>query len=313
MKDRVTSETVYDQYGDPLIIPFVWVSNKDLRGDLIRRRDTPFRPQPPTPGYTFDDINKLIWEPDIALTTVDGAKAPFRSGIRGGENRAAALERIRLAHLHTAPRKHRRSHRFRHHGNRVLRRRSGATQRSDELLWISPELSIVREQGLDWRRAHLRIPRWRLRDVLARQLLRTELPDHAALPVPGIEWSVPRRLVVRRGPGPDAASRRARQQKVPAARKCRSEVGETVHHTLDEMDRHRRPVQCDCIECNCGAESDDQRPGEHRSDFDLRRTTDEGSIHSHFSLDSGWSSRMPVCIDTRRYGATPLSIPFPPR
>lgn len=77
VKDRVTSETVYDQYGDPLIIPFVWISNKDLRADLIRRRDTPFRPQPPTPGYTFDDINKLIWEPDIALTTVDGAKRRF--------------------------------------------------------------------------------------------------------------------------------------------------------------------------------------------------------------------------------------------
>lgn len=77
VKDRVTSETVYDQFGDPLVIPFVWVANKDLRADLIRRRDTPFRAQPPTPGYTFADIDRLFWEPDIALTTVDGAKRSF--------------------------------------------------------------------------------------------------------------------------------------------------------------------------------------------------------------------------------------------
>jgi hypothetical protein len=77
VKDRVTSTTIYNQYGGPLALPVVWVSNKDLRADLIRRRDAISRPLPPTPGYTFADIDRLKWEPDIALTTVDGARRRF--------------------------------------------------------------------------------------------------------------------------------------------------------------------------------------------------------------------------------------------
>jgi hypothetical protein len=76
VKDRVTGETVYDQYGDPLVIPVVYVSNKDLVADLFRRQSTRLQ-QPPTPGYTFADASRLKWNPDIALTTVPGARRRF--------------------------------------------------------------------------------------------------------------------------------------------------------------------------------------------------------------------------------------------
>jgi hypothetical protein len=76
VKDRVTGETVYDEYGDPLKIPVVYISNKDLKADLIRRQTNRFS-LPPTPGYTYADINRLTWNPDIALTTVPGARRRF--------------------------------------------------------------------------------------------------------------------------------------------------------------------------------------------------------------------------------------------
>ncbi|MEO8576469.1 MAG: TonB-dependent receptor [Gemmatimonadales bacterium] len=77
VKDGVFGATIFDQYGAPLRLPVVWVSNQDLRNDLIARRDNIGRPLPPTPGYTFADINRLTFNPDIALTTVYGAKRRF--------------------------------------------------------------------------------------------------------------------------------------------------------------------------------------------------------------------------------------------
>lgn len=77
VKDGITSQTIFDQYGDPLILPVVLVSNRDLRNDLIRRLTNPGRSLPPTPGYTFADIDRLTFNPDIALTTVGGARRRF--------------------------------------------------------------------------------------------------------------------------------------------------------------------------------------------------------------------------------------------
>jgi hypothetical protein len=76
VKDRVTGETIYDERGDPLILPLVWISNKDLKGDLLRRQQGLFA-LPPTPGYSYADLNRLTWNPDVALTTVSGAKRQF--------------------------------------------------------------------------------------------------------------------------------------------------------------------------------------------------------------------------------------------
>lgn len=85
VKDRVTGQTVYDQFGNPLVLPLVWVSNKDLKADLLRRMMNLSGLLPPTPGYTFADIDRLSWNPDIALTTIGGARRRFdqvSAGIR---------------------------------------------------------------------------------------------------------------------------------------------------------------------------------------------------------------------------------------
>ncbi|MEP6507639.1 MAG: carboxypeptidase regulatory-like domain-containing protein [Gemmatimonadales bacterium] len=76
VKDRSTSSTIYDEFGGDLILPVVYVANNDLRDELIRRRDN-IRQIPPPPGYTFADINKLTWNPDIVLTTVPGARRTY--------------------------------------------------------------------------------------------------------------------------------------------------------------------------------------------------------------------------------------------
>lgn len=73
VKDHVIGSTILDQFGAPLVIPVVYVANNDLRADLIRRQ-TDINPRPPTPGYSFADINRLTFNPDIRLTTVDGAR-----------------------------------------------------------------------------------------------------------------------------------------------------------------------------------------------------------------------------------------------
>ncbi len=77
VKDGVFGQTILDQFGNPLILPVVWVSNYDLRADLLRRLNNIGRPLPPTPGYTFADIDRLTFNPDIALTTVEGARRRF--------------------------------------------------------------------------------------------------------------------------------------------------------------------------------------------------------------------------------------------
>jgi len=77
VKDRSTSSTIHDQFGNDLILPAVYVANNDLRNELIRRRDNIGKALPPVPGYTFADINTLIWDPNIALTTVPGAKRTY--------------------------------------------------------------------------------------------------------------------------------------------------------------------------------------------------------------------------------------------
>ncbi|HEX6575682.1 MAG TPA: carboxypeptidase regulatory-like domain-containing protein [Gemmatimonadaceae bacterium] len=76
VRDRVTAETAFDQYGDPLILETVWVSNKDVVADLLRRQQS-MKPLPPTPGFTYADIGRLKWDPDIVLTTVEGGRRTF--------------------------------------------------------------------------------------------------------------------------------------------------------------------------------------------------------------------------------------------
>ncbi|MEJ7760244.1 MAG: carboxypeptidase regulatory-like domain-containing protein [Gemmatimonadaceae bacterium] len=74
VRDRVTQQPIFDQFGNPLVLPQVWISNYDLVRALIRRRDGFFRSQPPLTGFSFADIDRLKFEPDIALTTLPGAR-----------------------------------------------------------------------------------------------------------------------------------------------------------------------------------------------------------------------------------------------
>jgi hypothetical protein len=73
VRDRVFQTTIHDHNGEPLRLPVIWVSNQSLRADLIRRRDSRV-PRPPVPGYTFADIARLTFNPDVVLTTVPDAE-----------------------------------------------------------------------------------------------------------------------------------------------------------------------------------------------------------------------------------------------
>ncbi|MGI9043478.1 MAG: TonB-dependent receptor [Gemmatimonadaceae bacterium] len=73
VRDRIFFTTVFDHHGNPLELPTVWVSNFYLRQELISRQSG-MLPRPPVPGYTFADISRLEFNPDIVLTTVPDAK-----------------------------------------------------------------------------------------------------------------------------------------------------------------------------------------------------------------------------------------------
>jgi hypothetical protein len=73
VRDRVFQTTIHDHNGAPLRLPVVWVSNQSLRADLIRRQASRV-PRPPVPGYTFADIGRLTFNPDVVLTTVPDAE-----------------------------------------------------------------------------------------------------------------------------------------------------------------------------------------------------------------------------------------------
>ena len=73
VRDRIFFTQVFDHDGQPLVLPTVWVNNFYLRNELITRRQSR-TPRPPVPGYTFADIDRLTFDPDIVLTTVPGAR-----------------------------------------------------------------------------------------------------------------------------------------------------------------------------------------------------------------------------------------------
>jgi hypothetical protein len=73
VRDRVFQTPIFDHNGAPLRLPVVWVSNLNLRNELITRRNSRL-PRPPVAGYTFADIDRLTFDPDIVLTTVPDAR-----------------------------------------------------------------------------------------------------------------------------------------------------------------------------------------------------------------------------------------------
>jgi len=66
-----------DQNGKPLVLPVVYVSNKDLKEALLACQGVPFSPSCPNSigGYTLAD--PLLWNPDLVLTTIPEAKRTY--------------------------------------------------------------------------------------------------------------------------------------------------------------------------------------------------------------------------------------------
>jgi len=75
VRQRITFGSVYNQSGDPLVLPVVYIANDDLRAVLIQQAMV--RNGKPVPGFSFADIQTLKYEPNVALTTVDNAKRRF--------------------------------------------------------------------------------------------------------------------------------------------------------------------------------------------------------------------------------------------
>ena len=70
VRDAFVLGQVRGQNGQPLILPVMWVANNDLASVLAERFANRKKP---VPGYTFADIDRLKFNPDRVLTTVDGA------------------------------------------------------------------------------------------------------------------------------------------------------------------------------------------------------------------------------------------------
>jgi len=75
VSQRISFTPVFDQGGNPLVLPVVYIANDDLRAVLIQQQMV--RNGKPVPGFTFADIQTLAYNPDIALTTVSSARRQF--------------------------------------------------------------------------------------------------------------------------------------------------------------------------------------------------------------------------------------------
>ncbi len=67
--------TLLDPDGARLALPVVWIPNNDLRDALILLRA---RRLPAPPGFSYDTITTLTWDPDLAVTTLPDARRTFR-------------------------------------------------------------------------------------------------------------------------------------------------------------------------------------------------------------------------------------------
>ena len=74
--DQFVRDRTLDANGKPLVLPVVYVSNKDLKDELLVCRGT-FNPSCPEiiGGYTLSD--PLLWNPDFVLTTIPEARRSY--------------------------------------------------------------------------------------------------------------------------------------------------------------------------------------------------------------------------------------------
>ncbi len=75
---RFVNGLVLDANGHPLVLPTVYVANKDLRRALdVITANAKFPPESLL-GYSADDIRQLGWNPDLVLTTIPQAKRRYQ-------------------------------------------------------------------------------------------------------------------------------------------------------------------------------------------------------------------------------------------
>jgi hypothetical protein len=66
---------ILDPSGQPLRLPVVWIANNDLRRGLEFMQN---RNMPAPPGFSYDTIATLTWNPDLAVSTLPGARRAFQ-------------------------------------------------------------------------------------------------------------------------------------------------------------------------------------------------------------------------------------------
>lgn len=89
--NRLGFGEILDATGKPLVLPVIYVSNRDLREALERLRDAA---DAPPPGFSFDTIPTLTWDPDYVLTVIPEARRKFNQvslSVRTAQSRWSAL------------------------------------------------------------------------------------------------------------------------------------------------------------------------------------------------------------------------------
>jgi hypothetical protein len=74
---RLANGLVLDAKGRPLVLPTVYVSNKDLKAALATVRANAKFPPDSLLGYPVAYIDQLTWNPDVVLTTLPQAKRRY--------------------------------------------------------------------------------------------------------------------------------------------------------------------------------------------------------------------------------------------
>ena len=75
---RFANGLVLDANGHPLVLPILYVSNKDLQNTLAFITANSKFPPESLLGYSADYIRQLTWNPDLVLTTIPEAKRRYQ-------------------------------------------------------------------------------------------------------------------------------------------------------------------------------------------------------------------------------------------
>lgn len=77
VEHRFVNGRVRDAHGNPLVLPLLYVANTDIRDLLVDCIPGPTEPCRVF-GFTRADLDRIPWNPDVALTTVPDARRHYR-------------------------------------------------------------------------------------------------------------------------------------------------------------------------------------------------------------------------------------------